>query len=341
MCLWDPVEVVDEAFSDMDGHAGGTGTVSTELDTWVLNGLNGENTDACRTMWCVYVPPGTYGVGGSSVGMVYMYRNSSRPSGPPYVTSNLVAGFELDSSDKYGSSWPKTLPITDMGTGSGVSGGVSWSGGMGYTTLLPGCSAYRLQIPFKLRPEESSSSSFSSQSSSSTLTSGSSASSQTLCGSNFVCSYGSVMPFGGGINTCSLFVASGIVGVIPFNFYVSIPEIIFDGLCMMYGKVHIMTSGSYPNRTNYIKISLYNNSEDLTLFSSVVQAYASINGSTWSWLFTEGWLNIIGNGALGMPTGVIGRAYLRIPPSLAVILGGSTYVEIGNFDLRSADMVYI
>jgi len=124
-----------------------------------------SNTDSCNTVWCIYVPQGTYGVAGSTVGQVYMYKSSSRPAGPPYSNSALVGGFPLDSSNIYGIGWPKTIPVTAKNS-SGIGGTVEWNGGLGHGSLPLGCSSYRLQIPFKLRREESSSSSSTSSTSS-------------------------------------------------------------------------------------------------------------------------------------------------------------------------------
>ena len=188
-CLgWDELQVIDETFYDMDGRFGGVGTVSTELLNWNIEGLYASNTDACDRLWCIYIPQGTYGVGGASVGMVYMYKKrTSRPNGPPYVNADFVGGFELDSSSKYGTGWPKTLTISNRGTGGPISGTVAWHGGLGHGTLAPNASAYRLQIPFSIRREISSTSSVSSPSSltsNTEKTSASSDSSATICVAN-------------------------------------------------------------------------------------------------------------------------------------------------------------
>jgi len=331
VCGWDPIEVADEAFYDMDGHYGGVGTVGMEFEDWNISGLNVATTDNCQAMWCVYVPQGTYGVGGASVGMVYMYRNSPRPAGPPYAGSTLVAGFELDSSSTYGASWPKTIPITDRGTGSGVYGSVKWYGGVGHGTLAPGCSAYRLQIPFKLRGEESSSSSRSSASSQSSRSSASSSSSQSACGQAFHCTNGSIlMPALGLSDMCTLFPGG-------FNITAPLTKSSCPG-CVVNGEAYIVVTGASPLPKTYsLFVALYIGS---TFVMSASQPYCTVAAGTLTltWTFTSGWVPITATAnalpALGVPYGAAcGQLYLSVPSSLAGYFLST--MKIGTFSLNT------
>ena len=314
VCLWSPVEVVDETFSDMDGHFGGTGAVASELEEWDLSGLNLTNTDACSRLWCTYVPQGTYGVGGSAVGMVYLYRGSSRPPGPPYSNSYLVGGFDLDSSSKYGASWPKTIPITDLGTGSGISGSVKWYGGTGRFALEPGCSAYRLQIPFKLRPEESSSSSPSTQSSPSSRSSASSMSSQSVCPTPRYChSLTTIPPLS---SICQLFPGQGFSGA-SFSFSRPVTKKMSPN-CTLNGTARVIGIGQQFG-TIMMSLACYLYLPSGTLAARfVVSPYAYYTYPTGvTWVFTQGNVSIKASvwPGVAMDT-TVGSVYVSIPPSL-------------------------
>lgn len=322
-CEWDLVQVVDENFRDMDWHQGGKGTVWSEFSSWNISGLNPSNTDACSLLWCVYVPRGTYGVGGSAIGQVYMYRTSGRPYGPPYSNSVMVGGFALDGSGGF----PKTITITDRGTGSGIGGTVVWAGGYGYTTLLPGCSAYRLQIPFKLCKEESSVSSESSYSTLSSRSSSSQSSSVSMCPS--------------GYRYCSVFYAES--GSRP-NTWFSTPPLGIEGgngnICEFYIPIRdtdfIMTGQPQCEILTEVRMYKFMRESVWYWYLSVVMSKCSASvlfavGQLTNILFTEGWVDLIGSGQW-YGHGIVGRIYLKRGSGGFDANGSAGYVKLHNRD---------
>lgn len=312
--LWSPVEFIDEAFTDMDGHPGGTGTVGSEFTDMVLDGLTAFNTDGCVALWGVYVPQGTYGVGGSAIGMVYLYKSqSARPAGPPFSNSSLVASFPLDSTTRYGIGWPKVLPIADGGSGSGVSGSVNWYGGIGHGTLLPGCSAYRLRIPFNIRPEGSSLSSPSSISTTSVSTQSSKSSSDSI----IPWIYWFCTNVGSG-TSCKMFLdPPGPPGPIPagaWDFTVPITKSTFPD-----GKIYGRTIKLVSYGTTTYRFSLYTHSSRIgtTLWALAnIQIYGSGG-------FANGWYDI-----KKINNVVVGQVYIWFKTA-----GGADNSGLGDFTL--------